>query len=81
MSRLSALLSESDIKRVYVCGLALDYCVKATAIDAADLGYETFVFEDAAKAIDLSERGMQEAKSEMQAHGVKLISSESLLSL
>jgi nicotinamidase-related amidase len=81
MSRLSALLSESDIKRVYVCGLALDYCVKATAIDAADLGYETFVFEDAAKAVDLSERGMQEAKSEMQAHGVKLISSESLLSL
>jgi nicotinamidase-related amidase len=81
MSRLSALLSESDIKRVYVCGLALDYCVKATAIDAADLGYETFVFEDAAKAIDLSERGMQEAKSEMQAHCVKLISSESLLSL
>jgi nicotinamidase-related amidase len=75
MSRLSALLSESGIKRVYVCGLALDYCVKATAIDAADLGYETFVLEDATKAIDTSIRGMQETRSQMEAHGVELITS------
>jgi nicotinamidase-related amidase len=80
-SKLSACLSENDIKRVYVCGLARDYCVRATAIDAADLGYETFMFEDATKAVDTSESGMQEATSKMQAHGVKLITSESLLSL
>jgi nicotinamidase-related amidase len=75
MSGLSTLLSESGIKRVYVCGLALDYCVKATAIDAADLGYDTFVLEDATKAIDTSRRGMEETRSAMEAHGVELITS------
>jgi nicotinamidase-related amidase len=60
---------------VYVCGLALDYCVKATAIDAADLGYEAFVIEDATKAVDTSNRGLRETRSAMEDHDVELITS------
>jgi nicotinamidase-related amidase len=78
MTNLSDLLSQSGIKRVFVCGLAFDYCVKWTAIDAADAGYKTFVIEDASKAVDQSEKGLREAKSEMEAHGVFFVSSASL---
>lgn len=77
MSDFSNLLSESAIKRVFVCGLALDYCVKCTAIDAADTGYETFVVEDATKAVDSSDDNLKAIKSEMQDHGVTFILSAS----
>jgi len=73
MSTLSDLLSSNNIKKVYVCGLALDYCVKCTAIDAAKAGYETFVIEDATKAVDQSEEGLKATKREMEEHGVTFI--------
>lgn len=78
MSNFPKLLSESAIKRVFVCGLALDYCVKCTAIDAADAGYETFVVEDATKAVDSSDDNLKAIKSEMQDHGVTFILSTSM---
>lgn len=77
MSNLSNLLSDSAIKRVFVCGLALDYCVKCTAIDAADAGYQTFVVEDAAKAVDSSDNNLRTIKREMEDHGVTFILSTS----
>ena len=40
-------------KRLVVCGLATDYCVKATALDGVRLGYETAVLLDAIRAVDL----------------------------
>jgi nicotinamidase/pyrazinamidase len=39
---------------VYVCGLATDFCVSWTALDAASLGFEVFLIEDASRAIDVN---------------------------
>ena len=49
---LDGLLRERGIARVIVCGLATDYCVNATALDAIALGYETFFLEDGVAAAD-----------------------------
>jgi nicotinamidase/pyrazinamidase len=50
---LDGLLRERGIRRVVVCGLATDYCVNATALDAIRLGYETFFLDDAVAAVNL----------------------------
>jgi nicotinamidase-related amidase len=81
MSDLHNILRDKDIKRVYICGLALDYCVKSTAIDAAKAGYNTYVIEDATKAVDQSEEGLKETKREMEEHGVIFIQSADLPTL
>jgi nicotinamidase/pyrazinamidase len=52
-TELDRLLCERGVTRVVVCGLATDYCVNATALDALNLGYETFFLEDAVAAVDL----------------------------
>ena len=41
------------IKRVFVCGLALDFCVAYSAVDASIAGFETYVIMDATKPVDL----------------------------
>jgi nicotinamidase/pyrazinamidase len=51
---LEAYLKARGIERVYVVGLATDFCVAWTAIDAAEAGFRTFVIEDATRAIDLN---------------------------
>jgi nicotinamidase/pyrazinamidase len=50
---LDGLLRERGVSRVVVCGLATDYCVNATALDAIALGYEAFFVDDAVAAVDL----------------------------
>ena len=53
-TELMDLLRARGIERVVVCGLATDYCVKATAIDAAALGFETSLMPKAVRAVDLN---------------------------
>ena len=53
-TELTDLLRARGIERVVVCGLATDYCVKATAIDAAALGFETSLLASAVRAVDLN---------------------------
>jgi nicotinamidase/pyrazinamidase len=53
-----------------VCGLATDYCVKATAIDAATLGFSTYLLLDAARAVNLNPGDDERAVDEMRAAGV-----------
>jgi nicotinamidase/pyrazinamidase len=69
-TELEGLLRERDIGRVVVCGLATDYCVKATALDAARLGFETGVLIDAVRAVDLAPGAGDRAIDEMIAAGV-----------
>jgi len=52
-TELDGLLRERGISRIVVCGLATDYCVNATALDAIALGYEAFFLDDAVAAVDL----------------------------
>ncbi len=66
---LEALLRERGIERVVVVGLATDYCVSATAIDAAHLGFGTEVLQDAIASVDLQEEDGAKAIHLMQAAG------------
>lgn len=77
MTDMADLLRENGIRQVVVCGLALDYCVKCTAIDSAKEGFKTIVVEDAAKAVDQSEAARLRVRDELEAHGVRLLQSTS----
>ncbi len=66
-TELEALLRVRGIERVRICGLATDYCVKATALDAARLGFATTVLADAIAAVDLQPRDGEAAIDEMRA--------------
>jgi nicotinamidase-related amidase len=66
------LLRARRTERVVVCGLATDYCVKATALDAARLGYETTVLLDGIAAVDLAPGDGDRALAELEAAGVAL---------
>jgi nicotinamidase/pyrazinamidase len=67
---LEGLLHDAGIERVIICGLATDYCVKATALDAARLGFETAVLLDAMRPVELEAGDEQRAIEEMTAAGV-----------
>lgn len=67
---LEGLLRDAAIKRVVVVGLATDYCVKATALDAVRLGFETAVLTDAIASVDLEPGDGRRALDEMAAAGV-----------
>lgn len=79
-SGLYPYLEERRVKSVYIVGLATDYYVKRTAMDAAILGLETFVVADACKAVNLYSGDEGRAYAEMIAAGVNIIQSEVLLS-
>lgn len=61
----------AGVRRVVVGGLATDYCVKATALDARRLGYPTFLLIDAIAAVDLAPGDGERAVAEMVAAGVE----------
>jgi nicotinamidase/pyrazinamidase len=74
-TELEALLRAGSITRVVVVGLATDYCVKATALDAARLGFETSVLADAIAAVNLEPGDGDRALEELRAAGVMLTGS------
>jgi len=69
-TELGGLLRERGIRRVVVVGLATDYCVKATGLDARALGYETTVLRAAIAAVDLQPGDGERALDELRAAGV-----------
>jgi nicotinamidase/pyrazinamidase len=71
-TELEARLREHEVEEIVVVGLATDYCVKATALDAVRLGYETSVLTDAVAAVDLAPGDGSLALDEMTAAGVGL---------
>lgn len=72
-------LKEKGVTDVYVCGLATDYCVKFTALDAVKLGFTTHVIEDASRGVNLQPGDVGNAFAEMQRAGVKIVQSADLL--
>lgn len=75
---LNGYLREHQINTVYIVGIATDFCVAWTAIDAAELGFDTYVIEDACKAIDLN-GSLQQAWQDMLQKGVHRIEASSIL--
>ncbi|MGO8749734.1 MAG: bifunctional nicotinamidase/pyrazinamidase [Thermoguttaceae bacterium] len=70
---LGEYLNQQGVTDVYVCGLATDYCVKATALDAVGLGFKTFLIEDACRGVELQAGDVQRAIEEMRGQGVVLL--------
>jgi nicotinamidase/pyrazinamidase len=75
---LAEYLRAQGISQVYVAGLATDYCVKFTALDALDLGFETFLIDDASRGVDLHPGDVQNALEALRAKGVKIVPSTRL---
>ena len=69
--RFAELLSGRGIRRIYVGGLATDYCVKATALDGIAQGLEVIVLEDAIRAVDIAPGDGARAMEQMKSAGVK----------
>jgi nicotinamidase/pyrazinamidase len=61
---LADFLREHHVARVYIAGLATDYCVKYTALDAVQLGFEAYVIRDACRGVNLQEHGGGENHSQ-----------------
>lgn len=74
---LDGYLASRGIRRLFVAGLATDYCVAWTALDARRFGFEATVVEDACRAIDL-DGSLARAWAEMAAAGVQRVVSATL---
>ncbi|MBC8131081.1 MAG: bifunctional nicotinamidase/pyrazinamidase [Rhizobiaceae bacterium] len=66
---LAAYLRERGVRRIFVAGLALDFCVAWTALDARAAGFEVVVLEDACRAIDLG-GSVQKARADFDTVGI-----------
>jgi nicotinamidase/pyrazinamidase len=70
---LAEWLKTQGVTDVYVCGLATDYCVRFTALDAVQLGFKTYLIEDASRGVNLRPNDVSDALKEVQRAGVTLL--------
>ena len=70
------ILHEHQITHTVVCGLATDYCVRYTAIDACKFGFKTKVVTDAIRAVDSENAG--NVLSELEVWGCSLVTSSDI---
>jgi nicotinamidase/pyrazinamidase len=75
---LAQYLERRGIKEVYLMGLALDYCVKYSALDARHLGLKTYVIVDGCRGIDLKPGDIAHALDDMKDAGAVLLKSSDL---
>ena len=73
LTELARLLSSAGVEVIVVCGVATDYCVKETSLDAVGLGSEVVVLTDAVRAVDLHPGDGERALEAMQGAGVRCI--------
>jgi nicotinamidase/pyrazinamidase len=78
-TELDGLLRGRGIRRVVIGGLATDYCVRATALDALAIGYETRVLVDCIRAVDLEPGDGDRALSDMERAGAVLVRRDTAL--
>lgn len=69
---LGEWLKQQGVKRVFVCGLATDYCVKFTALDALAEGFEVALHLPASRGVNLAPGDVDKAVEEMRSKGVKI---------
>jgi nicotinamidase/pyrazinamidase len=75
---LGDYLRDEQVTDVYVMGLATDYCVKWTALDALQLGFRTHLIEDGSRGVELKPGDVAAAVEEMRQAGVDITSSEAI---
>lgn len=76
---LADYLREEGVGEVYVMGLASDYCVKYSVLDALHLGFQVYVIEDACRGVELNPGDVEQAFKEMKTAGANIIRSAELL--
>jgi nicotinamidase/pyrazinamidase len=76
---LGEWLQAQDVTEAFVCGLATDYCVKFTALDAAQMGFKTHLVEDASRGVNLQPHDVKNAIEEMKRAGITVVRSTELL--
>ena len=72
-------LMAKGVSEVFVCGLATDYCVKFTALDAAQMGFKTYFIENASRGVNLQPDDVANAIAEMNRAGVAVVQSQQVL--
>lgn len=77
-TELLSLLKENNITELFVLGLATDYCVKYTVLDALELGFKVNVIEDGCRGVNLLPNDSINAIKEMQEKGANIIKSDDL---
>lgn len=77
-SNLQEYLKSKGVTEIYVTGLATDYCVRASALDAAKNGLTTYVVTDAVAAVNVQPNDNKKALDEMNSAGVKLVTSDNI---
>ena len=78
-SDLARILRENDVDEVYVCGLATDYCVRASTIDACREGFDVTVVEDAVRGVEVNPGDSEQAFRDMRDAGAKVATSDEVL--
>lgn len=76
---LNYCLTQKQVQTLLVGGLATDYCVKASVLDARNLRYRTIVIEDACRGVDVNPGDSERAIIEMKDAGAEFVSSEELI--
>jgi len=76
---LAGLLKSLKIKRIFICGLALDYCCYYTAIDGIDFGFEVYFLVNLTKGIDLPPGNISSSLENMRNKGIKFVTKESFV--
>ena len=71
-------LQQQEIGQLYVMGLATDYCVKCTVLDALEQGYNTYLILDGCRGVDLQPGDVDRAIEQMRKRGAMVISSKTL---
>jgi nicotinamidase/pyrazinamidase len=74
---LAGYLKSLVIKRIFICGLALDYCCYFSAIDAADFGFQVYFLIDLTKGIDNPPGNILKSLENMKNKGIKFVNQES----
>ena len=75
---LGEFLQEKGVEEVFVMGLATDFCVKFTALDAVSLGFSTYLIRDGVRGVNIQPEDSENAIREMEAAGIRVLESSAL---
>ena len=74
---LRKYLNAKKIKRIFVCGLALDYCCYYTAMDGLEFGYKVYFLVNLTRGVDLPEGNVENALKNLKKSAIKFVKNES----